>query len=408
MISAVVRTLALVGVIGLASPQVAAAQARQGWVGAWTASPQVQPAPLKPLKNQTVRQRVKVTLAGSQVRLVISNEYGGKPLVIGAATVARMTGDMPQAGSFVPVTFGGAPSVTAAPGAPVFSDPVALPVAAGAELAISLYLPQDTLPETWHRSTPASDTAPGVTPPAAVSGEGDFTRQAAMTGSTPSGRLFLSRVDVLAPRAAGAVVVLGTTRPDNGRWPEFLANRLGGRLAVLNASMVANPLTRPYPGGGDAGLARFDRDVLMVPGVTHVILADAINDIGQVGTKRNGAYLVDPADMPTVESLAAAYRQMAARARARGVKVIVSTLMPFSQVPFADFYSPEKERLRVAFNQWLRTSRDFDGVIDMDAMMRDPADPTRFKAGMDSANHFTPNEAGDRVIADAIDLRLFR
>ena len=405
MIRFAVRALAAVVLV---LPMAAAAQT-PAWVAGWTASPQVQPAPLKALKNQTVRQRVKLAVAGSRVRLVISNEYGTRPLVIGSASVARMAGEAVDAASIVPVTFGGAASVVAAPGAPVLSDPIALPVTAGGEVAVSFYLPQETLPETWHRGTPAGDTAPGVTPPAAVSEVGDFTRQAALAGTVPSARLFLTRVDVLPARPAGAVVVLGTTRTDNGGWLELLRRRLASRnLAVVNASMVANPLTRPYPGGGDAGLARFDRDVLLVPGVTHVILADAANDIGQVGTKRNGAYIVEPTAMPTVESLAAAYKQMASRAHARGVKVIVSTILPFSQVPFEGFYSPEKEALRRAFNDWIRASKDFDGIVDMDAALRDPADPSRYRAGMDSANHFAPSEAGDRIVADAFDLKLFR
>ena len=167
--------------------------------------------------------------------------------------------------------------------------------------------------------------------------------------------------------------------------------------------MVANPLTRPYPGGGEAGLARFDRDVLRLPGISHVVIADAINDIGQPGGN-----VVAAAEMPNLETLSAAYLQLAARAHQRGVKVVVATLMPFEGVPFAGFYSPEKEKLRVALNEWIRGSKAFDGLIDLDALMRDPKQPSKFIDGLHTANNFGPNDAGERKIADAIDLKLFR
>jgi lysophospholipase L1-like esterase len=408
----------IIGLVALtlaAAPLAAAAQARtasDGWIGAWEASPQAQPAPLKPLKNQTVRQRARVVIGGRRLRVVLSNAYGTRPLVIGAASVARLVGGAVDPASIKRLTFGGAATITIPAGAPALSDPVDLPVEAMAELAVSLHLPQETLPETWHRGTPAQD-APGAPPPeAVVSPPGDFTQAATIAGAAPGGRLFVSRIDVLQPQATGTVVVLGTTRTDGeGRWPDQLARRLqaaGRRTAVINASMVANPLTRPYPGGGEAGLARFDRDVLDVPGLTHVVVVDAINDIGQTGTMRDGQYLVRPEDSPTLDSLSAAYRQLVARAHARGVKLIAATLLPFEGVPFAGFYSPEKEKLRSDLNQWIRTSGAFDGVIDLDAMLRDPAHPTKFTPGLVTANNFAPNEAGEKKLVEAIDLRLFR
>ena len=397
-----------------ALPLSASAQARApaGWVGAWAAPPMAQPspanAPLKALRNQTVRQRVKASVGGRQLRVTLSNAYGTKPLVIGAATIGRVVGGQLDPASIRPLTFGGAAAVTIAPGAPALSDAVALELADGAEAAISLHLPAETVPETYHRALPAQDAAGASTGErileAAVSGEGDFTGQATMPGATASPRLFVARLDVLQPRAQGAVVVLGTTRTvGEGRWYDLLAQRLAPRRAVVNASMVANPLTRPYPGGGDAGLARFDRDVLMVPGVSHVVIADSINDIGQPGTA-----LVPVAELPTLAALQAAYRQLVERAHARGVKVIAATVLPFEGVPFQGFYAPQKDQLRAALNQWIRTAGIFDGVIDMDAILRDPANPNRYAPGLHTANNFAPSEAGERKLADAIDVRLFR
>jgi lysophospholipase L1-like esterase len=362
---------------------------------------------LKPLKNQTVRQRVKVSVAGSTLRVVLTNAYGTKPLRIAAATVLRARNGQGE-GAALPLSFAGAPSIVVPVGAPAFSDPLPLSVAAGAELLLSLYLPDETLPETYHRALAGQDQAAAATvPEAQVSAEGDYTRDAVMAGAQAGARLFVARVDVLAAKRGSTVVVLGTTRTaGEGRWPELLAKRLqaaGRNVSVVNASMVANPLTRPYPGGGDAGLARFDRDVLGVPGITHVILADAANDIGQPGGPA-----IDASQMPTLQDLTAAYLQLALRARAAGVKVIAATVLPFEGVPFAGFWSPQKEQLRGQLNEWIRSSGAFDAVIDMEAMLRDPAKPTRFREGLHTANNFGPNEAGEQYLVQGLDLKLFR
>ncbi len=387
----------------------------RGWVASWTASPHRQAGDLQPLSNVTVRSFAPSSIGGGRVRVRLSNEYGSKPLLIGAASV----GIVDAAGRMRPdslrtLTFGGAGNLLVPAAAPALADPVDLQVQAGDMLAVSLYLPQDTLPETYHRWLPNQDLpAEAVLPPARIAPGGDATRQSELPESSPYSHLFVAGVDVLQPRARGVVAVMGTTRTDGpGRWPEFLAPRLhkaGQLFSVVNASMVANPLTRPYPNGGDAGLARFDRDVLALPGLTHVVIADAINDIGQVGSVFNGRVMVDPSEAPTLEQLAAAYLQLASRARARGARIIVATLLPFEGVPFAGFYSAEKEQLRGDLNQWLRAnSKSFDGLIDLDAIMRDPANPLRFRPGLHTANNFAPNDAGERRIAESIDLRLFR
>lgn len=388
--------------------------AQEAWVGGWTAPPAQQVAPangaLKALDGQTVRQRLSVSIAARGVRVTVSNAYGSRPLVIGSASIGKLVDGKLDPASIRPLTFSGAASVTLPIGAPGLSDAVNLQVSPQDVLAISLYLPGQPLPETYHRAIAAVDTA-GTTlgsggPEALVSTKGDYTRTPELPGAVPGQRLFVTRVDLLTARPAGAVVVLGTTRTEGeGRWPELLAVRLakaGRQLSVVNASMVANPLTHPYPGGGEAGLARFDRDVLMVPGVRYVILADAINDIGQAGG------IAANVPIPTAAELAAAYRQLVSRAHARGVKVIAATLMPFAGVPFPNFYTAEKDQIRQDLNQWIRTAGVFDGVIDMDALVRDPADPLHYAKGLDAANHFAPSEAGEKRIAESIDLKLFR
>ncbi len=401
------RTLVLLGLACL--PLIAPAQtAEKGWLASWTAGPQQQTGTLKAMNNQTLRAYVPLTAGGTRVRVRLSNEYGTKPLLVGGATVGITGSDNSiTPGTLHKLTFGGADTIQIPVGSPAYSDPVDLKIPAFATAAVSIFLPRETLPETYHRLL-ANQDQPGTPKPIAeLSAPGNFTNEPKLTGAAASPYLFLTRVDVLDPRAAGAIVVMGTTRTDGaGHWPEFLAARLnktGKPVSVLNASLVANPLLRPYPGGGDAGLSRFDRDVLMMPGITHVVIADAINDIGQPGGNVVGA-----AEMPTIEHLQAAYLQLTARARARGVKVIAATLMPFEGVPFPGFYSAEKEKLRVALNEWLRASKAFDGLIDLDAMMRDPAHTSKYLPDLHTANNFAPNDAGEHKIADALDLKLFR
>jgi hypothetical protein len=400
--------------IALAALLSGAARAEEPWLAAWEAAPAQQlpaaNAALAPLEGQTLRQRLTSSVSGRRVQVTFTNAYGAKALMIGAASVGKLAGGRLDPASVRPLAFGGASAIAVPPGAPALSDPVDLAVAPDEVLAISLYLPEATLPDTYHRPVSAVDTA-GTTlgaggPEAMVSGaKGDFTRSAELTGARPTARLFVSRLDVQATAAKGAILVLGTTRTEGeGRWPEILARRLaaaGRPMAVANASMVANPLTHPYPGGGEAALARFDRDVLMAPGVRYVIVADAINDIGQAGRPGAGG-------LPTTADLAAAYRQLVSRAHARGVKVIAATVMPFAGVPFPEFYSPAKEAARGDLNAWIRTSGAFDGVIDMDALVRDPADPLHYAKGLDAANHFAPSEAGEARIGQGVDLRLFR
>ncbi len=398
--------------LALACALAPPASAAEPWVAVWAASPATQPAPangaLKPLADQTLRQRLKVGIAGRRLQVTLTNAYGSKPLTVGAASVGRLIGGKLDPASIRPLTFGGKPSIIVPIGAPALSDPVDLTMAAGAEIAISLYLPQTTLPETYHRpSNPVEvvGTASSSGPEAQVSGPGDHTRDVEMPGAAPSPRLFVSRVDIAPAKPAGAIVVLGTTRQEgDGRWPDILQKRLaaaGRPLAVVNASMVANPLTHPYPGGGEAALARYDRDVLLIPSARYVILADAANDIGQAGG-------LVPLALPSADDLIAAYRQLTMRARAQGLKVIATTMMPMAGAPFPNFYSPEKEKLRGEVNAWIRTGGAFDAVIDMDAIVRDPADPLRFAKGLDSANHFTPSLAGEQKLGAAIDLKLFR
>jgi lysophospholipase L1-like esterase len=415
------RNLAVVCLLFLV-PQPAAAQ-RNAWIATWAASPQPSaPDPQEPLLNiedQTVRERVRVSIAGAQICLRLSNEYGSAPLLIGSATVAVPNDSTSiRPGTIQAVTFGGRNSVTIPVGAPVLSDPVAFPVASGAEISISLYFPKRVPTPTLHALALKR---------AVVSQPGDHTRAEKLeAGAVSESLILLSAVLVPAQPSQRLVVTFGDSVTDGDRsaidadrnWPSDLVRRLGktpeySKVAVVNAGIAGNRLLSDCflaSAGcfGVSALARFDRDALAVPGVTHIVLLEGINDIGFPGAKLGGSYLADPEDFRAPEDLMDAYRQLISRAHVHGVKLIGGTIGPFEGVTLPGYYSESKEAARQTVNKWIRTSGSFDGVIDFDAVLRDPDHPSRLLPRFASKDHLHPNDDGYQAMADAIDLALFK
>lgn len=380
------------------------------WVGSWGAaplppSPAVGPFPATPsFHDQTIRQTVRISAGGERIRIRFTNEYGTRPLLIGAASVALAD----EKGKIRPgtehrVLFSGQRSVTIPAGAPFISDPVDLPVKPLSSLSISLYVPQDTGPCTCHQSGMQTTL---------VSGHGNFTTGSFVAQQTLQIRAFISGVEVQSPRATGAVVVLGDSISDgigstvdaNHRWPDFLADRLDARAVhpwgVVNMGISGNELLES--GAGQSALARFDRDVLSVAGARVVIIFEGVNDLGisygHLPWRTAGA----PVSKATTQSMIAGYRQLIARSHAHGLKVLGATITPYEG---AAYYAPQGEVIREAVNKWIRTGHELDGVIDFDAVLRDPARPGRIKQGL-TADHLHGNDKAYAAMAAAIDLSL--
>jgi lysophospholipase L1-like esterase len=361
------------------------------------------PQPFMHVANQTLRQIVHASVGGSRARVVVSNAFGTAPLTIGAAHVAlRGAGDAIQTPGQA-LTFSGRPTITIPANAVAYSDPVALSVPPLADLAIDLYLPGTTnaaAPVTMHGSALQTNY---------ISETGNHAGAAKLpTVGTVRNWFFVSRVEVDAPDAAGVVVAFGdsitdgsaSTPDSNSRWPDVLARRLlassaPARIGVVNAGIGGNRvLSEGTYGSGINALARFDADVLGQTGVTHVIVLEGINDIGNA--RQNPT--------PTAADLIAAHRQLVERAHARGVKILGATLPPFWG---ANYYTDAGEAKRQALNDWIRTGGAYDGVVDFDKATRDPSDPKKLQATYDSCDHLHPSDAGYKAMGEAIDLGLF-
>jgi lysophospholipase L1-like esterase len=402
-------------------PQRSAAR-QDAWIATWATSPQPVDAdpdePLLSIEDQTVRERVRVSIGGAQIRIRLSNEYGSAPLPIGSATVAVANDPASvRPGSIQTVTFEGRKSVTIPAGAPVISDPVAFPITSGAEISISLYFPKRVATPTLHALALKR---------AVVTQHGDHTRAEKIEGTVES-RSSISVTAVLVPAQLSQRLVVafgdsvmdgdGSTVDADHNWPSDLNRRLAktpedSKVAVVNAGIGGNRLLSDgsgiSAGFGVSGLARFDRDALALPGVTHIVLLEGLNDIGFPGAKLGRQYLADPADLRTADELIDAYRYLISRAHAHGVKLIGATINPFEGVDFPGYYSESKEATRQAINKWIRTSGSFDGVIDFDAVLRDPGHPSKLLPMFAFKDHLHPNDDGYRAMADATDLALFK
>jgi lysophospholipase L1-like esterase len=346
--------------------------------------------------DRTLRQIVHISLGGERVRLVLTNAFGTSPLAVGAARIAlRDKGPAIVARSDHALTFGGRPAVTIPAGAIVVSDPVNFVVPAAADLAIDLYLSGDAAaadsPVTMH--TVALQTN-YVSPPGNHAGVVDMP-----VASTAQNWFYLARVEVTAPAQATAIVTLGDSITDgtrstpdtNNRWPDHLAKRLGAqnlKIGILNVGISANRLlSEPV---GASALSRFERDVLAQTGVSHVVVLEGINDIRRTTV--------------TVADLVFAHKQLIERAHAKGLRIFGATLTPFEG---DSQWSADTEARRQGINEWIRTSNAYDGVIDFDAVTRDPNQRTKLLAKYDSGDHLHPSDAGYQAMANAIDVQLF-
>jgi len=359
-----------------------------GWIAAWTSppiayEPGIAEALGRPFENETVRQTLWSNASGSALRVRLSNELADEAVTIGAATIARVD----QQGRIVPGTtwpllFGNERSVVIPGGAPYYSDPVGLPVAQGESLVVDIHYPsaseppahaQQVLVATGDQTGRANledarrARAPGIVSGIEVAGES-------------GARVLLAFGDSITEGAAASTPRMS--------WPQqlqaLLAAAPAGRCwVVANAGISGNRLL--HEGRGPAGLSRFDRDALSQPGVRTIVLLEGINDIGTGDREGFGHEAI------TADQVIDAYRQLIARAHAKGVRVIGGTLLPYEG---AVYQSAEGEAKRQQVNEWIRSSGAFDAIIDFEQALQDPDHPAQIEPSLQSGDQLHPSDAG--------------
>ena len=387
-------------------PLIAKSDANQKqWVGTWASAPLLDAHAktadqfLVPgTTGATLREVVHVSIGGEMVRVRFSNLYGTGPLVIGAAQIAQtLKGAAVVPGSGKPLTFHGQTSVSIPNGALAVSDAIPFKFAPLSDLTVSFYLPNPSGPITEHQlGNATSYHAPGNV----------VANDTLETPTTLTSWEYLNGIDTLASADAGAVITIGDSITDgarstidtNQRWPDELARRLQAdpkyrHLAVLNEAISGNKIL--LDGAGPNALARFDRDVIAQSGAKYLLILEGINDIGRLHSVPDGV---------TAADLIFALDQMIVRAHAHGIAVIGCTLTPYHG---AGYYTENGEAIRKAVNDWIRTGGAFDGFVDFEAAVRDPNHPDTILPADDPGDHLHPNDAGYKVMGDAIDLKLF-
>ena len=396
----------LIAVSTVAAQSGAGKKATAPWVGTWAASPfDGDPRRAVPtIVDSTLREIVHTSIAGSSVRVRLTNEFGREPLRVDAATIAMSAGiSSVDTATLHDLTFGGAPSIVIPPGAQTLSDPVPMATPALANLAISIYLPLQQVSDVSVHLSAQQDN---------FIQRGNHVRDASLSEPVvvPSW-YFVKGVDVEAVSdSAGTVVAFGDSITDgalstdnaNHRWPDYLAMRLKNNPATAHLSVLDEGI-----GGncvlihctGPNALARFDRDVLSHAGVKYVIVLEGINDIGRLYRPNLPDYKL------TAEDLEQGLAQLVVRAHEHGIKVFGATLTPYKG---AGYFTEQGEQIREAVNHWILSSGVFDGTIDFDKATSDPVNPLMFAPQYDSGDHLHPKDAGYAAMADAIDLGMFR
>lgn len=397
-----------------ASPSKAAARrapagartgpATAGWVTTW-AGPAMSPSPLvssvQSLDDQTVRDVIYTSTGGNALRIRVTNAFGSAPLTIRSASAGRqLRGADLDLATVHRLTFHGGPSVVVPEGGSVLSDPVAMRVPAGSDLAVSLYAPGAVSPATYHQYAQQTNYL--------ASGDHAADTSGAAFTKTVSTWFLLDAVQVTSP-ARGTIVALGDSitevqdkQDDNARWPNFLARALDARYgpaapAVADEGIAGNRVFSDSACFGVKLTDRLDRDVFSQPDVRTIVLLEGINDLGFSQEPDSGCY--SPNTDISAERLIGAYRRLAATAHAHGARVYIGTLMPARGF---EYWSAAAEKKRVAVNAWIRSNHVFDGVIDFAALMAYPGHPELLDPRYDSGDHLHPNATGAQAMADAV------
>ncbi len=396
----------------LAGCSAAPQRASTDWTAAWGSALLTQQAPQPgaapegpvwrlPMRDVSLRQIVRVDAAGTALRVRISNLFGDEPLTLGAASVALADGTAVNAASLRPLSFAGRRDITVPAHAEVWSDALEFAVVRQADLAVQMHVQAGPAQASVH---PGSRMRSWAVAGNRV-GQADWPGAAAQEGWW-----HLAAIDVRAARPLAVLVATGDSITDGygvpsgsyGRWTDMLSRRLlsdGREVAVINTGIGGGRLMRD--GLGPHLVSRFERDVLGRSGVTHAFALIGVNDLG---INHRGRPTTPESRAALLAELKLGFTDLTQRARARGVCLIGSTVMPYAG---SGYYAPqaENEALRQALNTWLREPGRFDALVDFDALMRDPARPAHLRTEVDN-DGLHPSLAGYRTMAEAFPLEV--
>ena len=399
----------LILVLGCKSSQTAVAAetqkaSTQNWVGTWaTAQMLVEPYNMPPppgLTDNTLRQIIRVSIGGKQLRLRFSNIFSDQPTVLKSVTVANVI-DAPSidAGSQKTLTFKGNIGITMHTQEEVFSDAFDFALQPGQLLAITIHYGAASKRTSGH---PGSRTTSYIL-------EGDNLNNISFAGAVKTDHWYsIMGVDVIAPKKWASIVCLGNSITDGrssgtnkqNRWTDILSTRLLANkntehIGVLNLGIGGNCVVRG--GLGPTALNRFDRDVLSQTGTKWLILLEGVNDIGGITTVE---------DVPVIaQEIIDAYKVMIDKAHAKEIKVYGCTILPFEK----SFYdAPYRQEARDIVNAWIRTNSGFDAVIDFDKVMASEPGSKTILSNMHDGDFLHPNELGYKRMGETIDLDLFK
>ena len=338
------------------------------------------------LENQTIRQIIHLSAGGDGLRIKLSNLFGEKAVVFDSVHIASSLGggqiavDTDRA-----VTFDGQNKVVVAAGQEVWSDTVPMVTTTNMDLSVSIYLAGNTQVTTWHAFSYQTNYLTS----------GNAVSAAALADTqTVQSNYWLAGVDISGTEKTSVVVTFGdsitdgfkSTADKNLRYPNQLDTLLQaggtlGRASVVNSGIAGNRWLNNYMGPN--GVSRFQRDALDITGATHLVILLGINDLGM------GAIAVTQS--VTADQITTAMSNAVASAKARGVKVLLATLLPYKG---AFYYSDAGEAKRQVINAWIRANKQIDALVDFDKAMQDPQNTTALLPVYDSGDHLHPNDAG--------------
>ncbi|WP_151768452.1 SGNH/GDSL hydrolase family protein [Acinetobacter oleivorans] len=380
------------------------------WITTWAASPQkvwnkdfVFPTNIpEQISNQTIKQISQISLGGEAVRLVFTNQYGDQPLSIDKTTVGIFKGQSLKAKSVYPVYFSGKLKAQILPGKQLISDPIQLPVPDHAQLMVNSFIQKPTTFKTFHWDAKQTSWI--------IAGNQTTNLNTPSSAKTTTARLLLSAIEVKPKHKAHVVAVIGDSITDgatatldaNTRWTDFLAKRLSNhQVAVINSGISGNRLLTD--GMGDSALKRLNSEVFQYSGVKTLIVLVGINDISWPGTA-----FAPKQQITSFEALTEGYKRVVKEAHEQGIQVIGATLLPFSgalpNTPLDNYYQPNKDELRQRINHWMRTSKTFDGILDLEQGLKDSKHSDRLNPIYDSGDHLHPNDRGNQQMANLVDL----